>query len=485
MTPLKILEIKCGACKMTQRYFDDEKIPNGWKYQFVGEVVEKISLTNKKLKQSEYKANGKIPVIDQGKKFIGGYTNREEMKTKVRSPVVIFGDHTRVMKFVNFDFVAGADGVKVLKPLNFFNPRLFYYFLQAIELPKRGYSRHYQFLSKSMIPVPPLPEQIRIANKIDQLFSLLDSGIESLRKVERQSRVFHHAVLKSAFEGELTKKWRKYHKDELFPASKLLDQMRKEIGKSTRNENSTDNYKASNPYLQKLPSLWAWTSIGEIKTFIGSGITPRGGKRVYSDKGIPFIRSQNVYPDGLQLEDVVHISPEQHKEMKRTQLRPSDVLLNITGASIGRSTYVPQNFCEANVNQHVCIIRTGWWIKAPFLSYFLNSTYGQEQIFSMESGMTRQGLNYGQIRKLFVPLAPLREQEEVAARIEQLWSVAGVTERTVSICLRQAEKLRQRILKEAFAGKLVPQNSLDERVEKSSDRIRADEDEESRSKRDE
>ena len=119
-----------------------------------------------------------------------------------------------------------------------------------------------------------------------------------------------------------------------------------------------------------MPETWVWTTIGELETFIGSGITPKGGKRVYVSEGIPFIRSQNVHPDGLRLLNVAYVTLSMHEEMKRTHTFPNDVLLNITGASIGRSAYIPEELPKANVNQHVCIIRTGGRLFPAYLSHF-------------------------------------------------------------------------------------------------------------------
>lgn len=93
-----------------------DNLPKGWVWTRFDEVIEKVPLTDRKLKQSGYQQKGKFPVIDQGQEFIGGYTDNEDLKICCESPVIIFGDHTKVFKFVNFDFVAGADGIKVIKP---------------------------------------------------------------------------------------------------------------------------------------------------------------------------------------------------------------------------------------------------------------------------------------------------------------------------------------------------------------------------------
>jgi type I restriction enzyme S subunit len=161
-----------------------------------------------------------------------------------------------------------------------------------------------------------------------------------------------------------------------------------------------------------------------------------------------------------------------HAEMKRTHVWRRDVLLNITGASIGRSTFVPEDFGEGNVNQHVCIIRTGWWLDPFYLSSFLNSPLGQDQIFSTESGVTREGLNYGMIRGLKVPLAPLLEQDDVVKKIAVMFTRAYTVEKTVQEGLKQIESLEQSILAKAFRGELVPQDPDDEPASLLLERIR-------------
>lgn len=312
------------------------------------------------------------------------------------------------------------------------------------------------------IPLAPFNEQVRIVLKIEELFSYLDAGTESLRKVQVQLKRYRQAVLKYAFEGKLTEQWRIAHK-EVEPAQKILEKVKQELKRST----NQSEYSSENGFVfQELPKTWAWVTIGEIETFIGSGITPKGGRAVYVQEGVPFVRSQNVYPDGLRLKEIAYVTPKMHESMKRTKAYPNDVLLNITGASIGRSAVIPVNLPEANVNQHVCIIRSGWWIIPAYLSHFLNSPFGQAEIFGTQSGVTRQGLNYSQLRGLKIPLAPLPEQQEITAIIEASYSLLWQTEKSIRENIEYSKSLRQSILKDAFSGKLVIQDPHDEPAEK-------------------
>jgi type I restriction enzyme S subunit len=152
----------------------------------------------------------------------------------------------------------------------------------------------------------------------------------------------------------------------------------------------------------------------EVVTKIGSGITPRGGRKVYLSEGIALIRSQNVQSGYLDISDVVFIDETQHFKMQNSKVYPSDVLLNITGASIGRSCVVPKNIKEANVNQHVCILRPSQKINPHYLSIFLNSYQGQKQILSFQVGGSREGLNYQQVSNLRLNLPSIDEQNKIA-----------------------------------------------------------------------
>ena len=159
---------------------------------------------------------------------------------------------------------------------------------------------------------------------------------------------------------------------------------------------------------------WKKCIIGELTTKVGSGVTPRGGEAVYKSEGHPFVRSQNVGLGHLILDDVAYIDEDTHQRQKNTELQLDDVLLNITGASIGRSTLVNQQIVGGNVNQHVCIIRANKKLIPSFLCNFLLSQYGQKQIESFQAGGNRQGLNFEQIKSIKIGLPSVEEQKKIA-----------------------------------------------------------------------
>jgi type I restriction enzyme, S subunit len=163
-------------------------------------------------------------------------------------------------------------------------------------------------------------------------------------------------------------------------------------------------------------------AIGDVAIHVGSGVTPKGGSEVYQKEGVLFIRSQNVTFGGLSLSDVAYIDAATHQTMKRSAIFPGDVLINITGASIGRCCSVPEDLGPANVNQHVCAIRVGNGRQsdAEYLAAVLASPIGQRQVERLNAGGSREGLNYQQVRSIRVPWPDAAERERVAQSLDLL-----------------------------------------------------------------
>lgn len=161
--------------------------------------------------------------------------------------------------------------------------------------------------------------------------------------------------------------------------------------------------------------VWEEKKLGEMTTKVGSGKTPKGGDKNYVSSGRPFVRSQNIGWGILLLEDIAFINEETHSTFLSSEIELNDVLLNITGASIGRSAIANEKIVKGNVNQHVCIIRTKNALNPVFLNQYLISQYGQRQIDSFQAGGNRQGLNFSQIRSLVIPTpSTKKEQQKIA-----------------------------------------------------------------------
>ncbi|MBF0268791.1 MAG: restriction endonuclease subunit S [Alphaproteobacteria bacterium] len=259
---------------------------------------------------------------------------------------------------------------------------------------------------------------------------------------------------------------------------------------------------------------WAWTRIGEICSKTGSGSTPRGGKEVYVESGVPFLRSQNVYDDGLRLDDVAYIAADVHARMSGTAVKPADLLLNITGGSMGRCCRVPDGFGEANISQHVAIIRSAIDGMTDFLHKLVLAPYFQAFIFGKQTGAGRGGLPKNRMDRIAVALPPLAEQHRIVAKVDELMALCDRLEAArkereatrdrlaLSSLARlnapdpetfqadarfalnnlsalttrpdQIKQLRQTILNLAVRGKLVPQDPNDEPASELLKRIAAE-----------
>ena len=204
---------------------------------------------------------------------------------------------------------------------------------------------------------------------------------------------------------------------------------------------------------------WKKCRLGELAIKVGSGTTPKGGVNVYKSTGHYFIRSQNVGNGVLLLNDIVYIDEKTHQRQISTELKKDDVLLNITGASIGRCAIATSQVQGGNVNQHVCIIRLKEAVNPLYICYFLLSHRGQKQIDSFQAGGNRQGLNFEQI-KSFSLFLPMRDEQDKISRLLFLLSARIATQNKIIEDLEQLksairERLYTQIQEEDFEHKTI------------------------------
>ena len=219
----------------------------------------------------------------------------------------------------------------------------------------------------------------------------------------------------------------------------------------------------------EVPESWAWTTIEEICSKIGSGSTPRGSN--YSANGIPFFRSQNVYNDRLVYDDIKYISEEVHQKMKGTEVLANDLLLNITGGSLGRCAVVPADFNYGNVSQHVCIMRSVLVEPEYFHALVLSSYFAKSMKIT---GSGREGLPKYSLEQMAFPLPPLSEQQRIVMEIEKLFALIDQIEHSKVNLQTIIKQAKSKILDLAIHGKLVPQDSNDEPAIKLLKRINPD-----------
>jgi type I restriction enzyme S subunit len=293
----------------------------------------------------------------------------------------------------------------------------------------------------------------------------LPGGIDRLRR----------AILESAMQGMLTGQVVDSMPAET--ASELLDritQAKLSYMGSGRNFTRTGKSSRGNwSELEALPSGWVWTTVGEITTKVGSGSTPRGGRNNYVKTGPIFLRSQNIWNDGLRLEGVAHIPAETHTRMAGTHVMPHDVLLNITGASIGRAALAPPNIGECNVSQHVMIIRPAIPEIAPFLHLYIISPRFRKMIDDAQVGISRDGLSKQSAMAMPVPLPPLREQDRITVWVNSAFALLARLERELAeeeaqrsqlaaVSFRSLASRRDRIALDIFEDLLCSSNDVDE-----------------------
>lgn len=192
--------------------------------------------------------------------------------------------------------------------------------------------------------------------------------------------------------------------------------------------------------------------IGDIVKFVSSGSTPLGGEKTYLTEGIVFIRSQNVHMNELRRDDVAHISEDVHKQMDRTWVKNGDVLLNITGASMGRVAIWRGSDDKANVNQHVCIIRMNKEKAIPeYVSFYLSTPNAQNEIWTIQAGASRQALNFKQVKSLKIYLPPIDEQERFVSFVNR---ICGLKEKQ-NQSKQEISELFNSLMSKAFKGELI------------------------------
>ena len=249
------------------------------------------------------------------------------------------------------------------------------------------------------------------------------------------------------------------------PASVLLERIRDEkerlinegkIKRPKKAKATSDKPHYENvPF--EIPDGWCWTTIEDVCSKIGSGSTPKGSN--YSKEGIPFFRSQNVQNDGIVLSDIKYISDEVHQSMIGTEVVANDLLLNITGGSLGRCAVVPRDFDIGNVSQHVCILRTVL-VKPEYLHCFILSSFFSKSMKITGSG--REGLPKYNLEKMLLPLPPIQEQERIIIEAKQLQNNINKIDTCNGNLVELISQTKSKILDLAIHGKLVLQDTTDE-----------------------
>lgn len=294
-------------------------------------------------------------------------------------------------------------GLTAIRPSSLLNLKYVLFFFRYFEaqLQHKGTGTTFKAITQDIvknleIPVPPLDEQERIVARIEELFSQLDSGVETLRKTKQQLAVYRQAVLKEAFAGFTDKK-----------------------------------------------------PIREMSSLVTSG--SRGWAQYYADTGARFIRITDLARDGIHLKNdsIQHVVLPDKAEGKRSRLIGGDVLVSIT-ADLGSIALIPDSIEEAYINQHIAMVRFNNPAQGEFMAWYLRSEWGQKDLLKNKRGGGKLGLGLDDIRDTPVPVVSDEEAQQIVAFIDNRLSVCDSIEQTVDTALQQSAAMRQSILKKAF-----------------------------------
>jgi len=449
---------------------DDEKpykIPSNWEWTQLANIYYTISPSDKKLKNSDIIEAGEYPVVDQGKAFIAGYTNSKKLLIEIPGPVVVFGDHTTVKKYIDFDFVAGADGTKILRPYKM-NERYFYTYLLSYKLEGKGYSRHFKFLNENYFALPPLAEQHRIAAKVDELMTLCDK----LEK-EQFNNLKIHQVLVKTLVGTLTQAtdtnefqaaWERIsvHFDTLFCTEDSIDQLKqtilqlaimgkmvsqdpndqpanellKQIAKAKEKLIEEGKLKKTAPLAEVsenekkflLPKGWEWKRLNDvIDVRDGTHDSP---KEAFGQITYPLITSQNFENGSINFDTAKRISEVDYIEIsKRSLVERFDILFSMIGGNLGNQVMVDTDIPFSVKN--VALFK--YYSKAYTSPFFIKKTmeYIALTLQSRAIGGAQPFVSLGFLRNIVIAVPPIAEQNRIVSKIDELFYICDLLKEKV------------------------------------------------------
>lgn len=430
------------------------KVPDNWVWVDYHFAVENLTSSKKKLKQREYNKAGSIPVIDQGVRKIGGYTDRAELIYDGELPVIIFGDHTKCIKFIDFIFVQGADGVKVLRANNnLLKEKYLYYLMLNQNLPDKGYSRHYKFLKETPIQIAPKGEQNRIISKIGSLFSKIERASELIEEAREEFENRKASIIVKAFRGELTIKWREKN-----PNTKVEILKKDGCLEKCEFKNTFDNYIEE---YYKIPDTWQSVMLKDVVQ-----VNPKkmDASNIRDEQLCTFIPMASVSAITGEIEVY---ETRKFSEVKKgyTNFLEDDVLFaKITPCMENGKVSIAKDLINrfGYGSTEFYVLRSSEYILTKYLYYLVRSqTFRGEAKSFMSGAVGQQRVPKSFIEEYFLGLPSIDEQKEIVRILDNLLSFESEIEELTQL-EDQIELLKKSILAKAFRGKLGTNDPTEE-----------------------
>lgn len=449
------------------------EIPESWEWVNYRAIFNEISSNNKKIQQKNYLEAGKIAIVDQGKDLIGGYTNNMENPYKEELPVIVFGDHTLNIKYIDFPFYIGADGVKVLKTTNSYNTKFLYYFLKNLSINKLGYRRHFSILKTYSFVLPPLEEQKRIVEKLDSMFEKINKAKELIQEVKENIENRKESILNKAFRGELTAEWRKNNQTE--DAIELLKSINEEKIKNWEQAcieaEKSGKKKPSKPKIEEIeniiiskeeepyeiPKNWKWVKLGEIIEY-SKNLDIQ--KYLLKDTYINYVDIDSIDNKNYCIKYIKKKKVKDLSSRARRVLREGDILYSSVRPYLNNIAIIKkevENFIGSTGFFVFKVIK----VKKEYIFNILLSTHVKDYYLNTMKGFNSPSISSDIFENTATPLPPLKEQEEIVRILDEILEKESKIKELIE--LEEAiELLEKSILDKAFRGELGTQNKEDE-----------------------
>lgn len=315
-------------------------------------------------------------------------------------------------------------------------------------------------IAKFVIELPPLNEQHRVVESIEQLLEKVDTVEKSLEQVKDLLGDYRQSILNAAVDGSLTLPWREAHSDTLEPAASLIERANRDRQESWESPKYVEPLTIKRSELPILPVPWSWASLDILSRKVTSG--PRGWRQFLGSGSALFVLVQNVRDGKISLDNPSYVDAPKNQEADRTRVEQGDVLVTIVGKA-GIVALVEPDIGEAYVSQSVALVRPTQELNGRYLEYYLRaSNWGKKYLSENEYGIGRGHLLLAHIKETPVAVPPFQEQTAIVRKVERNFSIIDRLENLAESALNDAKRLRASVLERAFTGRLVTQDLEDE-----------------------